>query len=373
MHDALIIGGGVIGLSLAWELARHGRSVRVIDQGEPGREASWAGAGIIPAATRHSWQHPYEQLRGLACELQPRWAEDLKLITGIDNGYRRCGGLHLARTPGEAAALAGWAGLVAEEGIECERLSAADLNEIEPGIDTQNSVRSFAERLTAFLVPGEAQLRNPWHLQALIAACQQCGVSITPHVSTYRVEISDDQLTTLETSLGPLKATQFCFTAGAWTGPLLQKLDVQTGIFPVRGQMALFHCERPPIARIINEGSRYLVPRDDGRVLAGSTEEEVGFDKTTTEEAISDLVSFARELLPALRDATIERTWAGLRPGSFDGLPYLGRLPGISNAYVSAGHFRSGLYLSAATAVVMSQLMRCEEPEIDLAPFRIGR
>src|SRR4051812_8857691 len=124
MRDVLIIGGGVIGLSLAWDLARHGRSVHVIDQGEPGREASWAGAGIIPAAKQHPWQHPYEQLRGLASELQPRWAENLRSITGIDNGYRRCGGLNLARTPGEAAALAGWAGLMAEEGIDVERLSA---------------------------------------------------------------------------------------------------------------------------------------------------------------------------------------------------------------------------------------------------------
>ena len=104
MHDVLIIGGGVIGLSLAWELAKHGRSVHVIDQGEPGREASWAGAGILPAASAAASEHPSEQLRGLAYELHPRWAAELQAATGIDTGYRRCGGLHLARTPGEAAA-----------------------------------------------------------------------------------------------------------------------------------------------------------------------------------------------------------------------------------------------------------------------------
>src|SRR5687767_6497464 len=134
MHDVLIIGGGVIGLSLAWDLAKHGRTVQVIDQGHPGREASWAGAGILPAASSATSQHPYEQLRGLAYELHPRWAAELKAETGIDTGFRRCGGLHLARMPGEAAALAAWAALMREEGIQIERLSAAEVERLEPGI-----------------------------------------------------------------------------------------------------------------------------------------------------------------------------------------------------------------------------------------------
>jgi glycine oxidase len=173
-----------------------------------------------------------------------------------------------------------------------------------------------------------------------------------------------------------LRAGQVCFTAGAWTGQLLKRLGMDVGIMPIRGQMVLFRCESAtgaPIGRIINEGSRYLAPRDDGRVLAGSTEEEVGFDKRTTEEAIADLIAFARGIVPALRDAPIEQTWAGLRPGSFDGLPYLGRLPGLKNAFIAAGHFRSGLFLSTATAVVMSELMRGEQQQVDLSPFRVGR
>jgi glycine oxidase len=222
-------------------------------------------------------------------------------------------------------------------------------------------------------LPAEAQLRNPRHLKALLAACQQSGVTITPNVAASDFVVERDAIARVDTSSGPLRARHYCFTAGAWTGPLMQRLGIEAGILPIRGQIALFRCERPPITRIVNEGSRYLVPRDDGRVLAGSTEEEVGFDKRTTDEAIADLIAFARSLVPALADAEVERTWAGLRPGSFDGLPYVGMLPGLANASIAAGHFRTGLYLSPATAVVMGQLLCGEQSEIDLAPFRVGR
>jgi glycine oxidase len=378
MHDVLIVGGGVIGLSLAWELAQRGKSVQVIDRSDLAREASWAGAGILPPATLRQEDHPAEQLRGLACELHPQWAAKLQKLTGIDTGFRRCGGLYLARLPGEAAALAAWAGALAEEGIRAQRLSAADLYELEPGLrsvsSTEYSVPSTALPVrSAWLLPDEAQLRNPRYLKALLAACERAGVTLTPNVAITDFVTGAGQLEAFMTESGTHEARQYCFTAGAWTGLLLKRLGIEAGIVPIRGQMILFKASSAPFSRIVNEGSRYLVPRDDGYVLAGSTEEEAGFDKRNTEEAIADLTEFARSLVPALHEAKIERTWAGLRPGSFDGLPYLGKLPGFANAFVAAGHFRTGLYLSPATAVVMSALMCGEQPAIDLSPFRVGR
>ena len=372
MVDVLIVGGGVIGLSLAWDLARHGRSVRVIDRDQPGREASWAGAGILPAANQAAAIHPYDQLCGLASELHPQWAAELSSLTGIDTGYRRCGGIYLARTRGEAAALAAWAAEERAKGIEVAALDPLELDQIEPGLH-------FAPtpdlRLPApcFHLPDEAQLRNPRHLQALIAACEQAGVEISPGTEAGEIVLDQRAIREITTTAGAVRADKYCFTAGAWTGQLLARLDVPLEVLPMRGQMVMFHCPQPPIRHILNEGSRYIVPRDDGRVLAGSTEEEVGFDKRTTTEGIAELTAFARDLVPALAAAPIERTWAGLRPASFDGFPYLGQLPRIANGFVAAGHFRSGLYLSPATAVVMSELLRTEQPQIDLAPFRVGR
>jgi glycine oxidase len=370
MDDVLIIGGGVIGLSIAWDLAKHGCSVHVIDKGPIGREASWAGAGILPAATLTPDQHPLDQLRGLACELHPEWAAELKALTGIDTGYWRCGGLHLARSPGEAASLAAWAGLARDEGIQIEAVSKDKLAEIEPGLTrgTKYSVLS-----AQYLAPDESQLRNPRHLQALHRACQLASVEITPHTEVTDFTIANGELAAVQITSGPLAARRYCFTSGAWTGQLLQRLGIHLGIIPIRGQIVLFRCDQPPITHIINEGSRYLVPRQDGRLIAGSTEEEVGFDKRTTDEAIADLTQFARDLVPALTHATIEQTWAGLRPASFDSLPYLGRLPNLSNAFIASGHFRNGLFLSPATAIVMSQLLREDQPQIDLTPFRVMR
>jgi glycine oxidase len=130
---------------------------------------------------------------------------------------------------------------------------------------------------------------------------------------------------------------------------------------------------RPIVSRIINEGSRYLVPRPDGRLLVGSTEDDVGFDRSTTAQGVGGLLSFALSLVPELADAPIERSWAGLRPATADGLPYLGPAPGLDNAFVAAGHFRGGLQLSTGTARVMSQLIDGQSPEVDLGTFRIDR
>jgi glycine oxidase len=137
--------------------------------------------------------------------------------------------------------------------------------------------------------------------------------------------------------------------------------------------MVLFGCAQPILSRIVNEGSRYLVPRGDGRLLAGSTEEDVGFDRSTTAGGVRSLLDFALGLVPWLAQATIDRTWAGLRPATADGLPYLGRVPGLSNALVAAGHFRGGLQLSSGTAILMGQLLRGLAPQMDLAPFAVDR
>ena len=167
----------------------------------------------------------------------------------------------------------------------------------------------------------------------------------------------------------PVQVERIGVTAAAWSQNILGSLGISTGILPVRGQMVLYRLEQQRWLPNINDGHRYLVPRDDGYVLAGSCEEEVGFINETTEEMIEQLHQWASGLMPILTRDRIAKTWAGLRPGSFDGMPYMGKIPGTENAYVAAGHFRHGLHLSPGTAKVMVQLMRHEALAVDLSSF----
>jgi glycine oxidase len=147
------------------------------------------------------------------------------------------------------------------------------------------------------------------------------------------------------------------------------KCDIQ----PVRGQIVLLNTGDSLVRRILMRGPRYLVPRPDGRVLIGSTEESVGFRKQTTAQAVQSLLAFGLSLVPALAEARLERAWSGLRPGSPDGLPFLGAAPGFENLFIAAGHYRAGIQLSPATGLVLKQLILGQPTTVSLTPFRVGR
>jgi glycine oxidase len=370
MTDLVIIGGGVIGLSLAYEVARHGQRVTLLEQGSFGREASWAGAGILPPARAFHGASAEHALLALSTELHPQWHQRLLSDTGIDNGYRRCGGWYLAANPEPWQGLQQLADFWRWTGLNASLHTAAQLPSIEPALA---AAAQSGQLLGGLLVAEEAQIRNPWHVQALVAACQQQGVDLRSDCELTSFEIDGARVTAALTPQSRFTAPQFCITAGAWSGIVAQLLARPLPVRPMRGQIVLFHAAQAPLERIVNLGPRYLVPRQDGRVLVGSTEEEVGFDRSTTESGIAGLCDLAYSLCPALRDATIERTWAGLRPSTPDGQPCLGRLHCWDNVLLAAGHFRSGLTLSCATAVLMAQLVRGEQPQIDLAPFRPDR
>ncbi len=366
MSDLLVIGGGVVGLSIAYEAAGRGSSVHLIDAQQPAREASWAGAGILPPAGEHS-ANPLEQLTALSNRLHRAWAAEFQNSTGIDNGYRPCGGLYVARdepTREELGKLHAWA---AAEDVAIEPLPRGELTRIEPAL------RPTGECVDAAFLPGECQLRNPRHLKALMEGCRQRGVEIVPAAAAEDFEIKGSRITSVRTGSGKFVASQYCLAAGSWTTALARKLRLRLAIKPIRGQIALLKCERPLFSRIVNEGKRYLVPRLDGRVIVGSTEEDAGFDHSTSEDTIAGLIEFAGSLVPQLSEAPLEKSWAGLRPASRDGLPYLGQVPELENAFVAAGHFRSGLQLSPGTAVVLNDLLAGKPPTIDLSQFRPDR
>src|SRR5262245_17270047 len=372
MPDILILGGGAVGLSLAYELAGQGLRVQVIDRGQLGQEASWAGAGILPASTFRMKAPPVEWLRGFSSQLHAEWSARLREETGIDNGFVRCGAIHLAQNDAASEELLATCGRWRREGLSAKWLHAADLDRAEP--ELAGAYDRCSLQGAAFIAE-EVQIRNPRHLQALLVACQKRGADILPGIEACDFTLQGSRVTEVQTSAGPIAADQVIVATGAWTKGVAARLGFQVAVKPMRGQIVLLNARRSIIRHIIttSDHAHYLVARSDGRILVGTTMEDAGFDRRNTAEAIADMLSFAGNLAPALRSATVETSWCGFRPASADGLPYLGAVPGVENAWIAAGHFRHGLWLSTGTAVVISRLVRGESPGVDLTPFRPDR
>jgi glycine oxidase len=368
-EDVIIVGGGVIGLSIAYALAREGIRGTLLDRRELGREASWAGAGLIPppvdARPASPPLHPTVELRSWSAELFPQWSAALREETGIDNGYRRSGGVDVAWTEDEEHALRTTAGRWRAEGIAHERLAPGDYVRVEPALNPEI-------RLVYYL-PDRAQVRNPWHLRALSAAASARGARLVPWQAVDRLETRGDRVIAVRTSGGDIRCGWVIVAAGAWSGRLLEETGVRAPTPPLKGQIVLLRHDRPLIRRIVEHGKNYLVPREDGRVLIGATEEDVGFDKRPTPAAVRDLLDEALRLCPVLGQAEVETSWAGLRPGSIDTRPYIGLAPGFRNLIIATGHKRAGLQLSPATGELVADLVLGRTPRLDLSHFRPDR
>lgn len=347
-RDVIVIGGGVVGLSIAWELARHGLSVAVLEQSQFGQEASWAGAGLLPPGNPDKATTLEARIRSASHRLWPDWTEQLKSLTGIDNGFRLCGGAEVVPS-GRDESLDERISIWRSEGVVVESLEASELQERLPALNSR--IR------TGYFLPEMGQVRNPRHLKALIQACALAGVDLRAGAGVIDFTREGERVVSVQTSCESFRAQDYIVAGGAWSRFLLQRAGAELPVEPIRGQIVLLQAANVLFRHVIEVGSRYLVPRPDGRILIGSTEERAGFEKRTTAGGIAGLIQFAQELVPAIADAQLERCWAGLRPYLPGGLPSIGRVPGTTNLSVAAGHFRAGLQLSPITAVLMRQLI----------------
>ncbi len=377
--EVCIVGSGVIGLSIAYQLAvsdpGQEKKIVVMDATLPGA-ASWAGAGILPPPTKQSTHDPLERLQQLSLQMMPKWSSDLLQLTGIDNQYQACGGFYLAKSAGEFAALIGLKGFWEDVGIEFRTRTVDQLQTLEPWVAGQLKADDY--RLIAE-IPGETQLRNPRHLLALRAACQLLGVQFFAMTQDQAndLQLSDDRRV-LEVGRGArVRCNQVVVAAGSWTSRILQRWlgnkEPVVSVFPVKGEMLLFKTPQPMFRSVINVGTRYFVPRLDGHVLVGSTEDEVGFATQATQAAKSDLLALVDDVLPDLRQFPLLQHWVGFRPASFDQTPTIGRVKSCPNMVVATGHFRSGIQWSIGTAICVAAILRSETPPLDLRVFQPGR
>jgi glycine oxidase len=355
MSDVLIVGGGLTGLLAARELVLAGADVTVVERGELARESSWAGGGIL--SPLYPWRYP-EAVTALAAWSQPRFealAAELLELSGIDPEYIRSG--LLMQVEADVDQALEWAG---RHEVEMQRFTAAESLRLEPKLE---------QGLDGLWMPQIGQIRNPRLLQALVKYLEIKGVIFRTGEPVTELLVEGDVIQGVKTPAGELRADKVVVAGGSWSRSLVEQLGVALKVEPVRGQMLLFKAEPGFVSHIVMAAGHYVIPRRDGHVLVGSTLERVGFDKRTTEEAHQELLAAAREIIPALLNYPIVNHWAGLRPGTEQGIPYISEHPRVKGLFVSAGHFRNGVVMGPASARLLADLILKREPELNPAPY----
>ncbi|MGE0405868.1 MAG: glycine oxidase ThiO [Candidatus Korobacteraceae bacterium] len=339
--DAVIVGGGIIGISLALELRRHGGSILVVDRTEPGREASSAAAGMLaefdpemPAALR--------DLVAASSRMYPEFLHQIEDESGLNVDLRAEGTILLGE---DAASVC----------PPAKKLTPEDVARLEPGL---------SGRSPAWFLP-ERTLDPRMLIAAVLKAAKHRGIEVAFGDAVTELLLDGDRVTGVRTGRTHFSAPVVVNCAGAWASELVpQGFPAR----PVKGQMLALVARRGLLRHVVRSPEVYLVPRSDGRVIVGATVEEKGFDKRVDADTMQRLRQAAAILMPELGEARILETWAGLRPGTPDELPILGR-GAFEGYFVACGHYRNGILLAPATATSMAQLIRGEQPSLDLGTF----
>jgi glycine oxidase len=363
--DVVIIGGGVIGLAVAWRAAQHGLRVTVLERGEPGSGTSRVAAGMLaPISEADPSEQPLLQLGLASARAYPAFVAELAEASGRDPGYLECGTLLAARDTDEAEALARQFEMRRRLGLSAERLRPSEARALEPAL-------APALRL-ALKFPDDHAVDPRALMDALAEALRRAGGTIRAGAEVAEALVRDGRIEGVRVAGGEhLKAAQVVVAAGVWSGSLAGiPPEARVPVHPVKGQIMRLHDPAGAglLTRVLRMQKGYIVPRGDGRYVLGATMEERGFDTTVTAGAAFELLRDAVELLPGLGEMVIDELAAGLRPGTPDNAPVIGE-SAISGLYWATGHYRHGILLAPITGeLVASALAGVQAPERGAPP-----
>jgi glycine oxidase len=357
--DVAIAGGGVIGGSIALELAQAGLRVAVFDRQQPGQEASWASAGIISPAPENPGMIATVELGKKSAEMYPEFAARVEEISGQSTGYRRKGTLEALFSHDTKAELSTIVAVHHGLGLKAEPLRAEDALELEPALSEEIEA--------AVLRPEEASIDNRALTAAVLEAARRSGAEFFPGSGVNAIRREGSRCVGLALQNEKVEAKWTIIAAGCFSGAI-EGVAAYAPVRPAKGQMASLRPDDLKIERVLWSEKIYLVPRNDGRILVGATVEYAGFDKRVTAGGIEKILSAALELAPGLKNARIQETWAGLRPDSQDHLPILGPTD-VDGLLMATGHFRSGILLTPITARLMREWITEQRVRVDWERF----
>ena len=347
ISDVLIVGGGVIGLAIARQLHKKGaRKITVLERGAVGREASYAAAGMLAPQAETEEINDFFHLCNESNKLYPSIADELFDETGIDIELDQSGTLYLAFTDGDVKNIRHRFAWQKKAGLEIEYLSAEAVRKLEPFASPD--VRE------ALFFPNDWQVENRKLLAALEKYARTNQIEIVENLNVKNLLIEDGKVVGVETTNQNFSASTFVLATGAWTSLIKAGGLLLPVITPIRGQILSFKTAKRLFKRVIYSPRGYLVPRIDGRILAGATVESVGFDKNVTASGIDFLHENALEIAPSLVNLERYETWANLRPFASDGFPVLGAFPEAENLYIATAHYRNGILLAPVTAEILA-------------------
>lgn len=358
----LVVGGGVIGLSVAFECRNRGYDVTIIESGVCGGQASGAAAGMLaPYSEITEDPDDFFKLCQESLLIYPDWVEEVMSCSGQTFEYNNSGSLYAIYHEADMLSLESKQRWQREFGIESYILSGEEARKREPLLSD--------DTYAALFCPEESHIYTPGYVSALIQACRNSGVKILEHAG--KADLVEGKENQVKSDLGVEEGDYIVIATGAWSQSWEEVLNCTIPIFPIRGQICAY--KGPSLRHIVFTSQGYLVGKENGTLIAGASEDIAGFETSITEHGINRLEAWSKKIVPYLESVEPFHKWAGLRPATQDGFPLIGRLPGKPSILIASGHYRNGILLSPVTAKIVANEIQGISQSIAIENFNPGR
>ncbi|MEW9502869.1 glycine oxidase ThiO [Jeotgalibacillus marinus] len=364
-YGAIVVGGGVNGGAIAYNLAKRGAKVLLLEKGRLASQSSGAAAGMLAAQAELDGEGTIFQLARKSRAMFTKLADEIKDTSGINIELKNKGMLKVALNEQEQQEYKRVISIQQQHGEQADWLTGEEVRRKEPVLSDAVTGAMHIEQ--------DGQVEAPQLALGFLKSAAARGVVIKEFVEVHNIQISDGKVMGVVTNEGHFMSEKVVVAGGAWSNKLLSETGLQLATYPVKGECFSVVTQCPMLSSTIFSHGCYLVPKQGGRIIVGATVKPRTFNQTVTIEGISLLMEKAKKLMPSIVEAEWEQAWAGTRPQTADGLPYLGEHPEYKGLFFATGHYRNGILLAPITGEVIADLVEGKTPSVNLAPFRLDR